>query len=267
MTRSHVERMPFMGPLPRAEGKTSPVLVGAGGAEDGLTSANSTPACEAATNPGLAGVAGVAGVDPSTFITRGGTLPSKSQAACGSGRMLRPVFESVRITVRLARAISSQRRASASPLRQPVSARKRITAIAGDQLVRDLSLSQRSGQHSVFVVREAPLALVVGKLADMVGWVIRPHAVVHCIGENGAEQTDCASGDPAPATHVGQPPHFASLRPGGGFTLRDRVHKIFDVFAGERSHRQATKKGFYMPLNTSSVGLERIFASSIDQRG
>ena len=69
---------------------------------------------------------------------------NRSQAACGSGRMLRPVLVSASLAVRRARSSSAHRKPNASPVRQPVRARKRAAAIAAGHISAASALRRAS---------------------------------------------------------------------------------------------------------------------------
>ncbi len=180
-----------------------------------------------------------------------GRVRSTSQAACDSGRMERPVLVSGRTAVRRARSTSCQRSATASPLRQPVKAKKRRHATAGGQIVAS-AMPQPGAERGIFGLRQPPLAPVLREFPYPVRRIVGPHVVVDRIGEDRPQQPDRPSGNAASAAHSGNPARLglATLRRLAG---RYRMHEFLDVLLGHRGHRQAPQQGFHVPLDPAMV--------------
>src|SRR6516225_5045735 len=131
-------------------------------------------------------------------------LRTTSQAARESGRTLRPVFVSPSVAVRRARSISLQRSVSASPERQPLTARKRATAIAGGHMLAAAAF--RSALPSA------------------------PHSAPHRIGENCTQQSYRPVGRTFASPHARQSAGLG-LSIGCGLAFGHIVHEAFDILA------------------------------------
>ena len=90
----------------------------------------------------------------------------------------------------------------------------------------DLSHAESLADCPIFIVHQSPLATAVGKSDYAARWVVRAHAMVHCVGEDRPDEPDCpARGTPA-TFHSGEPARLR-LHFGGGLAF-SKPGQIFE---------------------------------------
>lgn len=125
----------------------------------------------------------------------------------------------------------------------------------GRHLLVRVCLAQKVIEKPVFVLGEAPIALLVGGLADPVGGVALDDPVLARIGEDGAEQADRASARAGAAAYNG-----ASSLPGllvqPGAARRDVSHEAGDVCGIEILDAARAKQRDDVALDPAFVGVD-----------
>ena len=125
-----------------------------------------------------------------------GSARSISQAACDRGRSDAPVFVSFRRAVRVTRSTSGHVSASASPRRQPESARKRAIAMAIGQVGLGHAAAPCRGRR---IRHSSPDAGVPCKLLlDPMGRIVGAKALPDGIGEDNAQKRERPRRGPFP---------------------------------------------------------------------